>query len=214
MHRDTVASVGAIWARTLPFTSNGTVRVFRHAISLDEHRVRWNVTLWKPETEVTGQARKNPPTSVKEMWFSGVHAGKSTGKVIEQQILITASIDVGGSAELDTAPASLANITLRWMLHEIQSVDCGIIFDNDALDKMKIPTDCVRRVPRPNLRSRDGSDSTVIGSDDSSQNIKLADPIASWEKMEDTDIMAATHDELKMHPWYWLLQIPTLDGGR
>jgi hypothetical protein len=115
---------------------------------------------------------------------------------------------------LDTAPASLANIPLRWMLHEIQSVDCGIIFDNDALDKMKIPIDCVRRVPRPSMRSRDGSDETVIGSDESSQNTKFGDPIVSWEKMDNTDIIADIHDELKMHPWEWLGQIPTLNGGR
>jgi len=73
-----VASVGAIWARTLPFTSDETIKVFRHAISLDEHRVRFNATLWKPETEVTAEAKKKPLTSVKEMWFAGAHAGKTT----------------------------------------------------------------------------------------------------------------------------------------
>jgi len=98
---------------------------------------------------------------------------------------------------LDTAPASLANIPFRWMLHEIYSTDCGVIFDNDALDRMKIPTDCVPRGPRPNLRSRDGSDETMVGSEGFSQ-----------------DIRANMHDELEIHPWWWLLQIPTLNGGR
>lgn len=203
MRRDTVASVGAVWARTLPFISDETIRVFRHAISLDEHRVRYNVTLWKPESEVTSQARKSPQTSVKELWFAGVHAGQFTHE-IETIYTEMPLIDVGGSAELDTAPASLANISFRWMLHEIQSVDCGIIFDNDALDRMKIPTDCVRRVSRPDLRSN-------VDSNNSSQDIKISDPIASWEKMNVTDITADTHDELKMHPWWWLFQIPTLN---
>jgi hypothetical protein len=98
--------------------------------------------------------------------------------------------------------ASLANISFRWMLHEIQSIDnCGVIFDDDALDRMEIPIDCVPR------RSRDGSD-------DSSQETRIADQIVSWEKMDDTDIETAMHDELKIHPWWWLLQIPTLNGGR
>jgi hypothetical protein len=66
---------------------------------------------------------------------------------------------------------SLANIPFRWILHEIQSVDCGIIFDNYALDRMKIPTDCVRRVPRPKLCSRDGSDETVVDSEESFQDL-------------------------------------------
>ena len=35
--RDTVASVGLIYGRNLPFTAaNSAVRVFRHALSLDE----------------------------------------------------------------------------------------------------------------------------------------------------------------------------------
>jgi Uncharacterized alpha/beta hydrolase domain (DUF2235) len=170
--------------------------------------------LWKPKPEVTSQAKKKPPTSVKEMWFAGAHAGGVTRENFEQYILMIVSTDVGGSAEMDTAPASLSNITLRWMLCEIQSANCGIIFDNDALDRMKIPTDCVARLPRPNLRSRDGSDDTVVGSDDSSQDTKLADPIMSWEKMEDADINAGIHDELHIHPWYWFLQIPTLNRKR
>jgi hypothetical protein len=120
------------------------------------------------------------------------------------KILTIYSIDVGGSAELDTEQASLANITLRWMLHEIQSIDYDVIFDNAALDRMKIPTDCVRRVPRPNMRSRD----------DPSQETTSATQIMSWEQMEDIDIRAATHDELTIHPWWWLLQIPTLNERR
>jgi hypothetical protein len=115
---------------------------------------------------------------------------------------------------LDTAPASLANIPLRWMLHEIQSVDCGVIFDNDALDRMKIPNDCVSRVPRPKLHPRDGSDETVVGTDDSSQRTKITDPILNWKEANENDITAATHDQLKIHPAFWLLQIPTLNGGR
>lgn len=117
---------------------------------------------------------------------------------------------------MDTAPVSLSNITFRWMLHEIQSVDCGVIFDNDALDRMEIPIDCVRRVPMPNLRSRDGSDERVIGSEDSSssQNTTLADPILSWEEADDKDITADMHDQLKIHPWLWFCQIPMWNGTR
>ena len=39
-YRDTVASVGLLYGRNLPFTTNNeAVRVFRHALSLDEVRV-------------------------------------------------------------------------------------------------------------------------------------------------------------------------------
>ena len=44
--RDTVASVGIIPKR-LPFTkANNHIRYFRHAISLDERRVRFKANLW------------------------------------------------------------------------------------------------------------------------------------------------------------------------
>ncbi|KAF8799361.1 hypothetical protein BYT27DRAFT_7120961 [Phlegmacium glaucopus] len=39
---DTVSSVGVLSSRTLPFTnSNSAIRVFRHALSLDEHRTKF-----------------------------------------------------------------------------------------------------------------------------------------------------------------------------
>jgi hypothetical protein len=39
---DTVASVGVVAGRTLPFTnSNSSIKTFRHALSLDEHRVKF-----------------------------------------------------------------------------------------------------------------------------------------------------------------------------
>jgi len=45
---DTVASVGLIIARELPFTSNNAgVKRFRHALALDEHRFRFTYSAWK-----------------------------------------------------------------------------------------------------------------------------------------------------------------------
>jgi hypothetical protein len=42
--RDTVASVGVIMSRSLPFVEvNTTIRVFRQALSLDEVRRGWHV---------------------------------------------------------------------------------------------------------------------------------------------------------------------------
>ena len=41
IYRDTVASVGLLYGRNLPFTTNNEgIRVFRHALSLDEVRIR------------------------------------------------------------------------------------------------------------------------------------------------------------------------------
>lgn len=49
--RDTVSSVGVI-PHTLPFTSSNTaIRVFRHALSLDEHRARFQPNLYQHPTK-------------------------------------------------------------------------------------------------------------------------------------------------------------------
>ncbi|XP_006462906.1 hypothetical protein AGABI2DRAFT_224560 [Agaricus bisporus var. bisporus H97] len=52
---DTVDSVG-IFPKRLPFTtSNGIVRVFRHAISLDERRSKFKTNLWNRPTDQEAQ---------------------------------------------------------------------------------------------------------------------------------------------------------------
>lgn len=55
---DTVASVGVIMSKTLPFTnSNNSIKTFRHALSLDEHRAKFRPTTYhRPApTELTAQ---------------------------------------------------------------------------------------------------------------------------------------------------------------
>lgn len=194
---DTVASVGYIIPRTLPFVSNGTIKAFRHAVSLDEHRTKWNVTLWKPEYEVAGRETRKPSSGkspcVTEMWFAGCHS------------------DVGGGNEVDGAPMSLSNIPLRWMLHEIQELDCGVLFDNDGLDRLKIPIDCVRRIPNPEL---DVNQRKLAGDRHLAQPSDVPHNIPTWDEADERDIKAPLHDRLKMKPLYWLLQIPSWTGKR
>jgi uncharacterized protein (DUF2235 family) len=101
--RDTVASVGLVLKR-LPFTeSNASVKYFRHAISLDEHRSKFHPSFWHHSTgeddklgvqqgempkrrrkysdhslenlERTHTAERDAVTDVEEVWFAGCHAG-------------------------------------------------------------------------------------------------------------------------------------------
>lgn len=107
---------------------------------------------------------------------------------------------------MDGAPANLANITLRWMLHEIQELDSDIIFDNDGLDKLKIPTDCVRRIPNPELGTARTQTTT--------EPQPVQEVIPRWDEADKVDIKADIHDQLKIHPILWLLQIPSWTGKR
>ncbi|KAF8627442.1 hypothetical protein AX17_006256, partial [Amanita inopinata Kibby_2008] len=150
---DTVASVGIIAGRTLPFTtSNSAIRTFRHALSLDERRAKFRPntyhrpspdsagaildpehaspilspnggqrTGFMPIKGLKGRLRSNRVNEVKpnneddreatdvlEVWFAGCHS------------------DVGGGAVLNGSPHSLANITLRWMVREVMTSQCGV----------------------------------------------------------------------------------------
>lgn len=60
---------------------------------------------------------KRSAEDVKEVWFAGCHS------------------DVGGGNVQNTVSSSLAGISLRWMVREIQRSQCGIQFDNQALAK-------------------------------------------------------------------------------
>jgi uncharacterized protein (DUF2235 family) len=93
IQRDTVNSVGII-GRYLPFTaSNTVVHTFRHAVSLDEHRAKFQPNLWnfpsayELSLAVDKQKRELRPgmhmesndekadADMKEVWFAGCHGG-------------------------------------------------------------------------------------------------------------------------------------------
>ncbi|CCM03505.1 uncharacterized protein FIBRA_05639 [Fibroporia radiculosa] len=57
---DTVASVGTLISRTLPFIANNTgIKTFRHALALDEHRSKFRPSLYH-SPEHFAKSRKNP----------------------------------------------------------------------------------------------------------------------------------------------------------
>ncbi|KAH9962729.1 hypothetical protein BGW80DRAFT_1354174 [Lactifluus volemus] len=140
---DTVSRVGAIVSRTLPFASvNTTIRVFRQALSLDEHRARFRPILY--HRSVPGQLApvsafpnhlqsatdEKYRTDMKEVWFAGCHS------------------DIGGGAARDTTEHALSNIPLRWMIEQIVDTDCPIMFDLAAFDRWSIPVAIATHQPR------------------------------------------------------------------
>ena len=74
--RDTVCSVGFI-SRQLPFTaSTTTVRFFRHALALDEHRATFLMNPWHlRHSDDVHDDDERPKTDIREVWFAGCHAG-------------------------------------------------------------------------------------------------------------------------------------------
>ena len=54
--------------------------------------------------------------------------------------ILNESIDIGGGVAADTDESSLADIPLRWMVHEAMRAQCGILFNSKALAALKIPS--------------------------------------------------------------------------
>ncbi|KAF7299812.1 DUF2235 domain-containing protein [Mycena chlorophos] len=115
---ETVDSVGVVMTRTLPFTSTNTsIKTFRHALALDERRVKFLPYVLEPKT--SPQA-KNRTTDALEVWFVGCHE------------------DIGGGAVANDIQRSLADITLRWMVRETMAYSCGIRYVEGAMAKSQI----------------------------------------------------------------------------
>lgn len=105
---DTVSSVGWISTplRLYNIAQNPTVRMGRHAISIDERRCFYRDNLWSPATaqqlkEVASDGEQLPSQDLLEVWFTGVHS------------------DVGGS--YPQLESGLSNITLQWMLDQAKN---------------------------------------------------------------------------------------------
>ncbi|KZV71100.1 hypothetical protein PENSPDRAFT_650993 [Peniophora sp. CONT] len=280
---DTVASVGLLTRRTLPFVTNNTaIRTFRHALALDERRAKFRASYYqhtapqlagdvqrpstwaKPsmlrrattnllqsfsdvdegmpgvdgsrpsfwqrisqERQVTLRRRPVrqptivetpedvPTTNVREVWFAGGHA------------------DIGGGVASDTDEYSLADIPLRWMVHEAMRAQCGILFDSKALARLGIPT---RNIFKSRPASSSGHSHPHVTLDDylpprrraatsptqerphldapsSTHSVFASSESDDHATMDEPLVQAAKQpisDQLREHKSWWLLElIPT-----
>ncbi|GAA5902173.1 hypothetical protein JCM8208_002496 [Rhodotorula glutinis] len=111
---DTVASVGALVPRTLPFASSASyIHIFRHALALDEARTRYMPQPWMPPYPDFVPSASS--SDVKEVWFAGAHSNVGGGEF---------KYDGGRT------PA-LAHLSLRWMLRE--AVEAGFQVDSERV---------------------------------------------------------------------------------
>jgi uncharacterized protein (DUF2235 family) len=96
---------------TLPYTrTNPTVKIFRHAMAIDERRRMFRVNPWsEPQEYVPNRfAKPKPPLeqNIKQVWFAGVHA------------------DIGGG--YPEAESALSKFPLNWMIAEAEAAGLRI----------------------------------------------------------------------------------------
>ncbi|EIN13932.1 hypothetical protein PUNSTDRAFT_110090 [Punctularia strigosozonata HHB-11173 SS5] len=132
---DTVASVGVI-PRYLPFASTNTaIRIFRHAIALDEHRVRFVPNFYHSDNASDPHIKHEPRRQSTSAHLEAEEINRSTGQVTDTKEVFFAGAhsDVGGGSVKNFTRHSLARISLRWMIRECFRTDTGIIFDAELL---------------------------------------------------------------------------------
>ena len=94
---DTVGSLGWVWGKKeFNIGLNGVVDYCYHAVSMDERRRQFPVSLWD-------KCRKVDDQTVEQVWFPGCHS------------------DVGGFNGRPGKDTGIPDITLRWMLEKAQS---------------------------------------------------------------------------------------------
>jgi hypothetical protein len=119
---DTVNSTG-VFPRVLPGTDeNPQCRYFRHALALDERRVKF----WP--TVIQAPVQKKDKYKVKQVWFPGNHCGE---RCVCYFLVFGAHAilpDVGGGNRPNREGISISNVPLRWMVKQCFECKTDIMF--------------------------------------------------------------------------------------
>jgi len=148
--------VGFPWSPTLPFAgSSDMIRVFRHALSLDEHRVRFRPNFYHrpPDSDPPPIPTRTRsllgrighflnPFKIKYLKRSPDTPHTSNGRGynittdVQEVWFRGCHADVGGGNAKDLDNYALSNVSLRWMVREI--VEASITLEPiEALRKPK-----------------------------------------------------------------------------
>ena len=223
---DTVSSVGVI-PHTLPFTkSNKSIRIFRHALALDEHRARFRPALYQHVTDAAARGTqpgdmpksdtivgtregwdklkkgdvkmKNRSRHESEFDAENVRDGQDHTDVKEVWFA-GCHCDIGGGSVEDDTPHTLARIPLRWMIRECFKNDTGIRFHAELLKDIGLDPTSLHPIvkERPDALQPDTPHfNTVAG----------PAPETSEEEHEVRDALSPIYDQLVLAPYWWLLE--------
>ncbi|KAJ2936508.1 hypothetical protein H1R20_g585, partial [Candolleomyces eurysporus] len=132
---DTVSSVGVVRDKTLPLSDNNNhICFFRHALALDEQRVKFlpeyiRANKSAPEDTLEIPEYDRPPRA-KEVWFPGRHSDVYVAcfNLFDGELLTSDS----GGGNADHENFNIGRIALHWMAYE--AVCCGLELDPVDLD--------------------------------------------------------------------------------
>ncbi|KAF6754906.1 hypothetical protein DFP72DRAFT_897990 [Ephemerocybe angulata] len=231
---DTVASVGVIMGRTLPFTnSNSSIRTFRHALSLDEHRARFRPNLYhrmSPNTPVaTATPARVPPehrlptkdnsSSSGSSSSSGEAPPERVSKPAKRRTLVKKAFSGAGKQPEKVGFATVGNgngnspwtavegsddVLEVWFSGCHEDVGGGSV-GNDAKNCLSnIP---LRWMVRQAIASGSGIKFDPEALEKASIDLQATGSKGELDELDKVDALQPLHDSLKATPIWWILEI-------
>ncbi|KAF8885707.1 hypothetical protein CPB84DRAFT_1850310 [Gymnopilus junonius] len=220
---ETVASVGVIMGKTLPFTnSNNSIKTFRQALSLDEHRAKFRPTTYHRPAPSESAAKFDPEhasspvvaslpnggdsssseelslaTEKKKKKRWGLFGQRSSTKVKKANKLPV--LDDAGNSEPD-------DVLEVWFAGCHSDVGGGAVSNTTTDSLADIP---LRWMVREALNSSCGLQFDPDALTRANINLDLEPSTAELE-LDLADAVEPLHDELKLDPLWWLLEIVPL----
>ncbi|KAH9044306.1 hypothetical protein EDB85DRAFT_2137835 [Lactarius pseudohatsudake] len=231
---DTVASTGI--NGSLPFAgANGTIRVFRHALALDEvcsvnistlvapfgapvpTPSASNAALNSSRIIIAETSRKKEVSNVFPSLGNNVEDySPQDGRGLQGNLMCKKS-DVGGGVD-ENEEKSPSDISLRWMVQEIVRAGVMVIFDEKALDERGIPLPMVTSQPTTNGPQPQHPQTNNVLINRKKENGNQSSSNRNWLDRDTkgikkvvlkTKIYAWIHDQLLKTLWNFLEYSPT-----
>ena len=126
---DCVNSV-AVLERQAPMPTRciGTAKYVRHAVAVDERRVKFKPALLAQDIRASVQDPHVDDEDIKEVWFPGCHGDVGGG---------WGASGAGKEAkDIDSGPLQMSDIPLAWMIHELEQLPTAdIVWRRPLVDK-------------------------------------------------------------------------------
>ena len=105
----------------------GTAKYVRHAVAVDERRVKFKPALLAQDIRASVQDPHVDVEDIKEVWFPGCHGDVGGGW--------GASGAAKEAKDIDSGPLQMSDIPLAWMIHELEQLQTGIVWRRQLVDK-------------------------------------------------------------------------------
>ncbi|KAF9485751.1 hypothetical protein BDN70DRAFT_870613 [Pholiota conissans] len=211
---DTVASVGVIMGRTLPFTnSNSSIRTFRHALSLDEHRAKFRPNNYHRPAPNESGAKLDPEHATSDASKVDLSASSDDAPSVAEKKKKWGFFGFGETLKFKKTGKSIAPVITEvgvlddvlevWFSGCHSDVGGGAVTNDTASNLANISLRwMIREVVASGCGIKFDAEALVRA------NISLnVEPTTAEVDMDMTDVLQPLHDELKLDPLWWLLEI-------